>query len=127
MAMLGLVGLTPIDSSVAFVTVAVVVPLTPPCVAVIVLWPGVSPVASPLLPAALLIVATPVLDDAQVTELVRSWVVLSEYVPVATNGCVEPWAMLGLVGVTLIDFSVAALTVSVVAPLTPPWSAVIVL
>jgi hypothetical protein len=41
--------------------------------------------ADPSLPAALLIVAVPVLLELQVTAVVRSCVVLSENVPVAAN------------------------------------------
>ena len=45
------------------------------------------------------------------------------YVPVAVNGCVVPFAMLGSAGVTPIDTSAAALTVNVVLPLgTAPLS-----
>ena len=76
--MLGLVGVTPMDTSVAGVTVSVVVPWILPDVAVIVVGPVATEVASPLDPAALLIVATPVSDELQVTAAVKSWVVLSE-------------------------------------------------
>jgi hypothetical protein len=53
-------------------------------VAVIVIGPPkASAVASPLKPAALLIVATAAFEDVQVTEVVNTLVVASEYVPVA--------------------------------------------
>ena len=58
-------------------------------------------------PAAL-IVATEVVADAQVTWPVRSWVELSEKVPVAVNCCGLPLGTLGLAGVTAIDCRTAA-------------------
>ena len=48
-------------------------------------------------------VATEVVAEAQVTWLVRSWVELSENVPVAVNCSVSPLGTLGLAGVTAID------------------------
>jgi hypothetical protein len=76
--MLGLVGVIAMDTSVAGVTVRVVDPHMPPDVAVTVVDPAVAGVANPLELAALLIVATPVLDELQATAVVRSCVVLSE-------------------------------------------------
>jgi hypothetical protein len=67
-----------IDKSVACVTVKVVDPDMLPDFAVIIVDPVATGVADPLEPAALLIVATPVLDELQVTAVVRSCVVLSE-------------------------------------------------
>ncbi len=67
LAMLGLDGVTAMDTRVAGVTVSVSDPDMLPDVAVIVVEP-----------AALLIVATPVLDELQVTTVVRICVVLSE-------------------------------------------------
>jgi hypothetical protein len=61
------------------------VPVTLPDVAVMVVVPAATAVARPLDPAALLIDATPVLDEYQVTAVVRICVVLSENVPVAEN------------------------------------------
>ena len=66
-------------------TVSDVVPETLPDVAAIVVEPAAADVANPLLPAALLMVATPVEEELQVTEFVRFCVVLSEYLPVAVN------------------------------------------
>jgi hypothetical protein len=55
-------------------------------VAVIVMGPPtVKAVASPLKPAALLMVATAVFEDVQVTDDVRSCVGPTVYVPVAIN------------------------------------------
>ncbi len=76
--MLGLVGVIAMDTSVAGVTVRAVDPDMLPDVAVIVVDPVATAVANPLEPAALLIVATPVLDELQVTAVVKFCVVLSE-------------------------------------------------
>jgi hypothetical protein len=57
-------------------------PVMDPCLAEIVeVCPDVAPVANPVA----LIVAAVVLEELQVTELVRSCVLLSEKVPVALN------------------------------------------
>ena len=84
-AMAGLVGVTARETSVAGLTVSVVVLVTLPDVAVIVVEPAATDVANPLLPAALLMAATPVEEELQVTVFVRFCVVLSEYVPTAAN------------------------------------------
>src|SRR5439155_18308487 len=79
----GLVGVTAIETRVALVTVSVaqvfvVVQLTLPSVAVIVMGPpAATDVAKPFDPLALLMVATPGLDELQATWVVRSCVVLS--------------------------------------------------
>ena len=65
-----------------------------------------------------MIVATAVVADAHVTWPVRFCVVLSLNVPVAVNCCVIPFAIDGLAGVTAIDCSAAAVTVSTVEPVT---------
>src|SRR5205809_431405 len=125
---LGLAGVTAIEVRVAAVTVSVVFPETPPKAAVIVMGPpAATDVANPCEPPALLIVATAVLDELQVTWVVRSCVVLSLKVPVAVNCCFVPFAMLGFVGVTAIVVRVAAVTVSVGFPETDPKVAVIVM
>ena len=62
------------EDSVADVTVRVVFPEMPPMVAVMVVGPTATGVTRPLL----LIVATAVLDEFQVTSEVTSWEVLSE-------------------------------------------------
>ena len=67
------------------VTVSVAVAETPPNVEVILIAPAPTPVASPFKPNVLLIWATAVLDELQITERVMSCVVLSENVPVAVN------------------------------------------
>src|ERR1700689_2960057 len=98
-AILGVGGVTAIDTSVAADTVkltgAEVVPFS---AAVMLLGPAATEGASPFEPAALLIVATEIVADAQVTWVLRFWVELSEKVPVAVNCCVVPSAMLGVGG-----------------------------
>ena len=76
--MLGLVGVIAMDTSAAGVTVRVVDPEMLPDAAVIVVEPVATAAANPLEPVALLIVATPVLVELQVTAVVRFCVVLSE-------------------------------------------------
>lgn len=110
------------DFNVAAVTVRSVEPEIVPRVAEIFDEPTLTEVASP----ALLIVATPVVAEAQVTELVILSVLPSEYVPVAVNGCVVPNAIDGFGGVTAIEVSVRVLTVRIVVPLCPLIAAEIV-
>ena len=102
--------LSVIDAGRAAVTVSVVDPVTLPLVAEIVEVPAFSAEASPVA----LTVAVVVLEDAHVAVVVRFCVVPSLYVPVAVNCCVPPAATDGFTGVTAIDTSVAAVTVSVV-------------
>lgn len=87
-----------------------------------VLDPAATPVATP----AALMVATPVLEDVQVTVAVMLLVLPSLYVPVAVNCCVAPAAMLGDAGVTAMELSVGAFadTVSVAEPETLLYVAV---
>ncbi len=118
----GFAGVTAIDCSVAAVTVRTVEPLIAPDVALIVEVPTPAPVARP----AVLIVAVVVVPDDQVTVDVRFCVVPSLNVPVAMNCCVAPLAIDGFAGVTAIDCSVAAVTVSKVEPLMDDDVAVIV-
>jgi len=84
-AMLGLDGVIATETSVAAVTVSVVDPDRVPDVAVIVVEPAATEVTSPAEPAVLLILAIDDADELQTTSAVRSWVVLSEKVPVAAN------------------------------------------
>ena len=69
------------------------------------------------------IVATLLVCEVQVTELVRFCVELSENVPVAVNCSELPFAMERLGAVTAIDTSTAGVTVSVADPLTAPDAA----
>ncbi len=118
----GFAGVTAIDTSVAAVTVSVVLPEIAPLVAEIVVPPAFNAEAKP----AALIVAVVVLDDAHVTLLVMFCVELSLYVPVAVNCSVPPAATDGFTGVTAMDTSVAAVTVSVVLPEIAPLVALMV-
>ena len=72
------------------------------------LW---SVVARPFVPGALLIVAIAVSDELQVTTVVMSLLLLSEYFPVAMNCIVVANLASGLTGVTFIDTRVAVVTV----------------
>jgi hypothetical protein len=77
-------------------------------VAVIVLLPTATAVASPWEPDNELMVAAAVLDEPHVTWVVRSCVDRSEYVPVAVNRWVAPTEMAGLAGSTEIEARMAA-------------------
>ena len=111
--MLGLTGVTDMEDRVAEVTVRVVAPRDRPGkVAVMVAVPAATAVARPVL----LTVATDVLDELQVTCVVISWLVPSEYAPEAVNCWVTPTRMLGLAGVTDMEDRVAEVTVRVVLP-----------
>ena len=74
-----------------------------------------------------MIVAVVVVAEFHVTVLVITCVELSLYVPVATNCCVAPFAIDGLTGVTAIDTSVAAVTVSTSTGEVTPDSAAVML
>jgi hypothetical protein len=120
-AIVAAVGVTAIDTKVAFVTVSVVDPTTLPLVALIVELPAFSAVARP--PAVIVAVAG--VPDAHTALFVRSCVELSLNVPVAVNCCVFPTRTEGVAGVTAIDVSAAAVTVNTaVFEVTPPCAAV---
>ena len=70
----GFMGVTAIETNAAGPTVRVVLPVTKAELALICEVPCATPVARP----PTLMVAAAVLDEAQVTELVRSWVLASE-------------------------------------------------
>ena len=75
LASVGLAGVTAIDSRTAALAVSTVEPVTPANVALILEVPlDATAVASP----PVVMVATEVVADAQVTELVRFWVEPSE-------------------------------------------------
>ena len=74
----------------------------------------------------MLIDATVGLEEYQVALAVRVCVEPSEYVPVALNRAVAPAETLGAGGVTAIDTSVAAVTVSAAVPEMVPDVAVMV-
>jgi hypothetical protein len=112
-AMLELVGVTAMDTSVADVTFSVIDPQMPPRVALIivlpmplaitVICPGEFTAAAVKL--AELIVATLVSVEIHVAEVVRSCVELSVYVPIAVNCLLVPVAIIEVVGVMLRDTS----------------------
>jgi hypothetical protein len=122
LAIEGFAGVTAIDCNVAAVTVRVVEPVIDPDLALMEEVPVATADAKP----EALIVATVVVAEAQVTLLVRFCVLLSLKVPVAVNCCVRPLAIEALAGVTAIDCSVAAVTVSTVEPEIAPDVALMV-
>ena len=85
--MLGVAGVTLMDTSTAGVTVRLVEPLMPVAgsVAVIVVDPGATEEARPFNPDALEMVAVLVFDELQVADVVKFWVLESLNVPVAAN------------------------------------------
>jgi hypothetical protein len=85
--------------------------------------PVVRAVAWPFDPGVLLIFATDGLVESQLTVVVRSCVLLSVYVPGAVNCWFVPLTIEGFFGVTLMDTSAAAVTVSIVEPLMEPEAA----
>ena len=89
-------------------------------------YPGVTQVASPFEPAAFATVATPVLEEFQVANAVRSCFVLFENVPLAVNCCVDPAVREEARGVTAMEINVAGVTVKMVDPCMLPIVAVIV-
>lgn len=102
-AMIGLVGLTAIAVITASVTVSIAVEETIESNdAVMDEVPSLTAVASPFDPAALLIVATGVIDDSQVAHEVKVWAAPSVRVPVAANCFVVPFARVAEVGVSKI-------------------------
>ena len=105
----GEAGVTAIDTSAAAVTVSVVDPLIAPDVAVISVVPAARLEARPL--AAIVAVAG--VPDVHVTLAVRVCVLPVVYVPVAVNCRVCPAAIDGAAGVTAIDTSAGAVTVTV--------------
>ena len=124
--MVAVAGVTEIETITAGVTVITVLPLTEAEVAVMVVAPCPVPLARPCVPTALLIVAMLVDDELQTTDVLRSCVLPSLYVPVAVNCCVIPKAIDGVVGLTVIETSMGAWTVKIAVLLsTEPNVAVI--
>jgi hypothetical protein len=81
----GYAGVTAIDISTGGLIVRLVDPIIAPSVAVTLVVPRPALVASPWVPAVLLIVATPERVDPQVTEVVKFAEWPSVNVPVAVN------------------------------------------
>ena len=109
-------GVTDMEDSVAAVTDMAVLADILPEVAETVAAPAATPVARPLL----LTVAIDVFNEVQVTCVVISWVVPSEYVPVAISCWATPTGRFGLAGVTAREDRVAVVTVRGVLADTPP-------
>jgi hypothetical protein len=112
-------GVTCTLTTVAVVTVMAAVPLIDPACAVMVVAPTPTLVAKP----EALMVATELLLDDQVTDVVRSSVDPSESVPIARYCCDVPSARVAVAGVTASETRVAGLTVSVAMPETPSYAA----
>ena len=118
----GLTGATAMEDKVAGVTVKVVLPMILPEVAAMVTVPAATPAIRP----GLFSLATNIFDVCQITCEVISWLVPSEYIPVAINCWLSPTGMLGLAGATVMEDKVADLTVRIVLPETVPDVAVMV-
>ena len=104
----------------AAATVMVVLPEILPRVAVMVaVLLAATPVGTVTKPP-LVTVATAGFDELQVTCVVISWPVPSEYTPIAVSCGVRLRGMLGLVGVIAMEDKVAAVTVRVVLPSACP-------
>jgi hypothetical protein len=95
-------GLTMMESSVALVTVSVLVPETPLMLALIVAEPGATAFARPITPFKLM-VATEGADDFHVTCDVRSLLLPSLKLPFAVNWAVVPGAIDAAAGETVIE------------------------
>ena len=108
--MLGLAGVTKMEERVAEFTVRVVLPEIVPEVAVMVAAPAATAVARPLL----LMVATDVFDELQVTWVAILKLVPSVYVPAVVNCWMTPAGMLALAGVRDMEDRAADVTVRVV-------------
>ena len=125
-AIVGSAGVTAIEVRVALVTASVAFPLGPANSAVMNALPGETPVASPLVGEALLIVAIEAGDEVQVTEPVRFCVLLSANMPTALNCVPVCSATVALGGETCMDFRVDDATTTAAVPLTDPCCAVMV-
>ena len=94
--------------------------------ALMVVVPAPAAFTKPRVPFALLMAATFLLEELQVTDLVRSWVLPSVKVPVAVNCWFAVLLMVGLTGVTTMAERVDAVTVKVVLVVIVPRAALIV-
>lgn len=121
-----LAGVTVIDVSVAELTFSGADPVTPPNAAEIVVEPDATPVATPMLPDALLMVAAAVLLLVHTTSCVMFCVLVSLKIPMAVKGRAVSGAIVVLEGATTIEATVAVVTSSVAVPFTEPSVAVMV-
>src|ERR1700690_1372905 len=110
-----------ISISVTGSTLSEVEALMPPLTALMVVLPAATPVASP----AELIVGAAVLEELQVTALVRSCVLSVLKLPVAVNCSGSPTKVVAGTGDSTIASSAGAVTVSVVEAETLPKVALI--
>jgi len=115
-----LTDVSDMEDRVAEVTVRIILPDINPEVAVMVAGPCAMAVARPLP----LTVTEEVLDELQMTWVVISKLVPSEYAPEAANCWVIPAGMLALTGVTDMEDRVAEFTVRVMLPEIAPEMAV---
>jgi hypothetical protein len=117
--MLWVTGVIAMDRRTGWVTVSAAAgdDVTESKTAVTFVVPTARAVASPFDPAALLRVATDVLDEFQVDQVVRFCVVLSTNVPLALNCTFNPWGTFTVAGATAIDCT--GDEVSVAVPVTP--------
>src|SRR5215475_14472367 len=118
----GLIGLMERDTGTGVVTVRAVEPVTKPSVAEIVVPPARKAVTDP----TVVMPATYGTDELQTTDLVRSCVEVSLYVPMAVNCTILPCAAEKLTGVTAMLMSAACPTLAVAEDETPPKVALIV-
>jgi len=100
-----------IELKVAFVTVSDAVPVCAANTAVMVAFPTDWPVAKPMLPPTLLMVATEAGVADHLTDCVRSCVLPSPNVPMAVNGICIVSGTLVVAGVTASDTSGDELTI----------------
>lgn len=107
-------------------TVKVAVPTCPSNSATMVAVPGSSPVASPIVGDTSLMVATDAGEDVHKTDVVRSCVLPSANVPIATKATPVCWGMLAADGETRIDVSGEDSTRIAESPLSEPSCAVMV-
>jgi len=122
----GLPGEMPRETRVAFVTVNAAVPTCPANTAEIVDVPGAIPVATPLVPAALLTVAKEALEDVQVTADVKSCVLPSAKEPIAVNPVMICCGTLEGDGLTAIAVKAEDSTNTLDELVNPPMEAVMV-
>lgn len=119
-------GDTRTEMGVALVTVKDAVPNCPSNSAVIVAVPVWSPVACPMVAGSLLMLATDAGDEVHNTDVVRSCVLPSANLPVATKATPVCWGMVALWGETWMDVSGEPSTTMADFALSAPSVAVIV-
>ena len=106
-------GVSVIEVRVAELTFNGTVPVTPPKAAEMLVVPPPTAVAAPMLPDALLMVATPVALLVQVTSWVMFWVLASLNVPMAVKLCRVSGAIVREEGATAMVVTVAFVTLRV--------------